>query len=99
MSAVSKNVTPASTAAPTTAFEPFCSWLAVPGRPRLLQPSPTTETDRDEGPSTRDSMASAYAPVLPRLYFMASLRHVRFPRGPVGGPGYSRSMQTATEHL
>src|SRR5664279_3422722 len=92
MSAVSKKVTPASIAAPTNAFEPFCSWLAVPGRPRLLQPSPTTGTKRVEGPSRRVSMPSAYAPLLLRPYAVSPVRHVRFPRRRVGGQGYSRSM-------
>src|SRR5919202_5274406 len=47
MSAVSKKVTPASSAASTTAFVPAASTR----RPKLLQPRPTTDTS--SGPSVR----------------------------------------------
>ena len=57
MSAVSKNVIPASSAASTTA--------AVAARssrhPKLLQPSPTRETSRSEPPRRRDSISRSYA--------------------------------------
>src|SRR3954453_14205353 len=56
MSAVSKNVTPASSAASTTARVPFSSSRP----PKLLQPRPTTVTWR--GPSVRVRIAQPYRP-------------------------------------
>src|SRR5574340_815824 len=52
MSAVSRNVTPASSAAPTTARVPARSTL----RPKLLQPRPTRETRTPLEPSSTCSM-------------------------------------------
>src|SRR3954454_15477322 len=54
MSAVSKNVTPASSAASITARVAFSSMR----RPKLLQPRPTTGTS--SGPSRRVSIDRAY---------------------------------------
>src|SRR2546425_2611029 len=54
MSAVSKNVTPASSAASTTAVVP--AWSTRP--PKLLQPSPTTDTS--SGPSARVRIRGGY---------------------------------------
>src|ERR671936_1874363 len=55
MSAVSRNVTSASSAASTTAVVP--AWSTR--RPKLLQPRPTTDTS--SGPSARVRIARAYS--------------------------------------
>src|SRR4029453_11484191 len=60
MSAVSKKVTPASSAAPTTSAVARRSRR----RPKLLQPSPTTETSRSERPSLLASTTRSYVPRL-----------------------------------
>jgi hypothetical protein len=57
-SAVSKNVTPASSAASITAREAGSSMRP----PKLLQPSPTTLTSRLVAPSGRVRTRSDYAP-------------------------------------
>src|SRR4051795_510740 len=62
MSAVSRKSTPASRAASTTARVPSRSTR----RPKLLQPSPTTETSIPLAPSVRRSMIRSYAAGYPR---------------------------------
>src|ERR1700760_2822317 len=54
MSAVSKNVTPASRAASTTARVPFRSTR----RPKLLQPRPTTDVRIPDFPSSREGRSA-----------------------------------------
>src|SRR6478736_2011242 len=63
MSATSNSVMPASMAAFTTACEPSGVWVAVCGRPRLLQPSPVADTARPDRPRRRklfSPMGSGY---------------------------------------
>jgi hypothetical protein len=55
VSAVSKNVTPDSRAASTTARVPSSVSVAVCARPKLLQPSPTADTARPDRPSRRSA--------------------------------------------
>src|SRR6478735_11504145 len=60
MSAVSKKVTPASSAALMTALVPSWDTLAVPARPKLLQPRPTADTENGANVRGRSSMSPPY---------------------------------------
>ena len=75
MSAVSKNVTPASSAASTTARVPASSMRP----PKLLQPRPTTVTSRDRAcaSASRNGTERAYAQVASRTRNQLRVRDLR----------------------